>query len=292
MQALKALLKELVPSHRRLQDLVAVLLHNVIAAEGNLAFSEDSVKHVCELVLKDFCAERVDQGAPTQTLELLQDLGHCPGGRHLHDADQLLMNQAIEVMTLLSLRWFAMKNLVGMPDMSDYQRRSWLPPAFSSLVGQVIWRHRTAKSLQLHTTVVENLRWITFTPVTPGSGEDVMAGCNAMFRNFSGSDTARMKLGQFRKVVEILAMNPELRVRVRRCDPVRSCYGDAVSHTTSGLTRKQFKLMLMKTADLMGVHPLIIFQEMASQAVSLEAAQKAKGEAITVVPFVCGPAAS
>jgi len=240
-------------------------------------------------VLKESSAECVDQAALSQSSELLQDLGHFPGGRSLHDADQLLMNQAIEVMALLSLRWFAMKNLVGVPEMSDYQRRSWLPPAFSSLVGQVIWRHRTAKSLQPHTIVVENLRWITF---TLGSEEDMMGGCNAVFRILSGSDTARMKLSQFRKVVEIIAVNPELRVRVRRCDPVRTCYGDALSNTNSGLTRKQFKLMLMKTADLMGVHPIVLYQELASQAASLEAAQKVKEEANAVVPFVCRPATS
>jgi len=265
-----------------------VLLHNVITPEGDQVFSKDSVMHVCELVLKESRAQCIDQAATSQSLALLQDLGHFAGG-NLNDKNQLLMDQAIEVMALLSLRWFAMKNLIGVPEMSDYQRRSWLPPAFSNLVGQVIWRHRTAESLRPHTIVVENLRWITF---APGFEEDVMEGCNAVFRILSGSDTARVQLSQFRKVVEMIASNPELRVRVRRCDPVRACYGDALSNTTNGLTRKQFKLMLMKTADLMGVHPIVLFQEMASQAASLEAVQKAKEEANTVVPFVCRPATS
>lgn len=42
---------------------------------------------------------------------------------------------------------------------------------------------------------------------------------------------------------------------------------------------KQFKLMVMKTADLMGVHPIVLFQELASKAASLEEEKKLKEEA-------------
>jgi len=196
MQALKALLKELVPANRTLPELVSVLLHNVMAPEGNQVFSKETLKHVCELVLKESSAESgIDKVAPSQVLAFLQDLGHF-ADENVNDEDQVLMNQAIEVVALLSLRWFAMKNLIGVPEMSDYQRRSWLPPAFSNLVGQVIWRHRAAESLQAHTSVVENLRWIT---LIPGFEEDMMDRCNTVFRIFSGSDAAHMKLRHFRK---------------------------------------------------------------------------------------------
>jgi len=215
----------------------------------------------------------IDAAAPSQISEFLQDLGHVAD---VTDEDQVLVNQAIEVVALLSLRWFAMKNLMVVPELSEYQRRSWVPPAFSNLVGQVIWRHRGAESLQPHSAVIENVRWIT---LVPGVEENMMDHCNAVFRIFSGGDAGRMKLRQWRRVVEVIASNPSLRPRVRRCDAVRACYGDAHSHTEGGLNRKQFKLMLMKTADLMGVHPIVLFHELASKAASLEAAQKSKEEA-------------
>merc|ERR1719181_2617116 len=170
-----------------------------------------------------------------------------------------------------------MKHHMSVPELSDYQKRSWLPPAFSYLVGQVLWRHRAADPLQsAHASVVENLRWIA---AVPGADEDMMDKCNAVFQVLSGSDSGRMKLSRWRKVMDLMARNPELRPRVRRCDAVRACYGDALVHSESSLGRKSFKLMLMKTADLMGVHPVVLFQELALHAEELEASQKLQKEA-------------
>jgi hypothetical protein len=277
MQALKALLKELVPIHRSLPALISVLLHNVLAPEGHQAFSKETLKHVCLLVSSGSIAGSSEEAAPSHVAGFLNDLGHV-ADEGASDEDQVLLNQAIEVMALLSLRWFATRNLTSVPEMSDYQRRSWLPPAFSHLVGQVIWRHQKMESLQAHTVVVENLRWITLAPTV---AEDMMDRCNVVFRIFSGSDSDRMKTNQWRKIIEIIASNPELRPRVRRCEAVRACYGNALSHAESGFNRKQFKLTLMKTADLVGVHPLVLFQELALRAPDLEAAQKAKEETQT-----------
>merc|ERR1712048_1547595 len=85
-----------------------------------------------------------------------------------------------------------------------------------------------------------------------------------------------MKPTQWRKVVELIASNPQLRPRVRRCDPVKACYGDALTRSESGCSRKSFKLMLLKIADLMNVHPVVLFQELASHVEELEAAQKSQ----------------
>jgi len=41
------------------------------------------------------------------------------------------------------------------------------------------------------------------------------------------------------------------------------------------MNRKKFKLMLLKTADLMSVHPLVLFQELARHAEELEQASAA-----------------
>jgi hypothetical protein len=286
MQALKALMKELLPSYETLLELVSALLHNVMEPKGNQAFSKETINNVCELVLNggsldpegEFAPRtngNIDQAPASQIAAFLEDLGHS-ADEAAGEEGQALMNQALEAVALLSMRWFAMKNMVAVPELSEYQRRSWLPPAFSSLVGQIMWRHRTAECMQQHTAVFENLRWIS---LTPGVEEDMMDRCNSIFRLFSGAESKRMRLTQWRKVMEIIASNPDLRPRVRRCDAVRACYGDALSHTENGLSRKQFKLMLMKTADLMGVHPIVLFQELASKAASLEEAQKLKDEA-------------
>lgn len=286
MQAVKALIKELLPSYETLLDLVSALMHNVMEPKGNQAFSKETINNVCELVLsggsldpeEEFAPRTnggTDQAPASQIESFLQDLGHS-ADEAAGEEGQALMNQALEALALLSMRWFAMKNMMAVPELSEYQRRSWLPPAFSVMVGQIIWRHRTAESLQPHTAVVENLRWIT---LTPGVEEDMMDRCNSIFRLFSGAESTKMRLSQWRKVMDIIASNPSLRQRVRRCDAVRACYGDALSHTDNGMSRKQFKLMVMKTADLMAVHPIVLFQELASKAASLEAAQKLKEEA-------------
>jgi len=224
---------------------------------------------VCELVLKASDEELA-------ITAFMQDLGHIRSAEDASnskssaddasDDPSVLTNRAIEVATLLSLRWFAIKHHMSVPEMSEYQRRKWLPPAFSQLVGQILWRHRACDALQSgYKSVVENIQWIT---LAPGAQEDMIDRCNVVFRVLSGSATGHMKLTQWRKVMELLASNPDLRPRVRRCDAVRACYG---AHSENGLSRKQFKLMLSKTADLMSVHPIVLFTELASHAEELEA---------------------
>lgn len=131
-----------------------------------------------------------------------------------------------------------------------------------------------------HKAVVENIRWVTEVPECKDiPGEPSMIDqCNLVFKVLSGSDAGILPLSQWRKVVEMIATNPELRVLVRRTDAVRACYGDASGHAENGLNRKNFKLMLIKTADLMGIHPCVLFQELASQAEELAACQKMKSE--------------
>lgn len=296
MRALEALLKDLATSTtRNLKELVRLLLHNVMAPEGGQAFTQDILHHVCEMVLEDpniMSKEAMDDDSPrlvvsgsiSQTLEMfMQELGHFaePHGSKAAESDaddvRILVDRAVEVVALLSMRWFAMQHHIALPEMSDYMKQKWLPPAFSYLVGQILWRQRTAEALQCghHTSTVENLQWIA---LSPGAKDDMIDQCNVVFRVLSGSDGGIMKLSQWRKVVELIAMNPELRLRVRRVDAIRACYGDAVGHAENGLSRKNFKLMLLKTADLIGVHPVVIFRELASHAEELEASQKTHKE--------------
>lgn len=275
MRALKALLKDLALTSTTLPELVAVLLQNVMAPDSKQAFSKESIDHVCGLVQK---GPSSDMNYDKDSLTIfMQDVGHVaadPTGEEPH-----LVDQAIEVLVLLSLQWFAMNKHVSqslsLPAMSDYQRRAWLPPAFSYLTGQVLWRHRTSRQLDSrHTSAVEHLRWIM---QTPGVEEDMLDQCNVVFQVLS-SGASHMKLSQWRKVMEIISVNPELRTRVRRCDAVRFCYGEALGLSESGLSRKKFKLMLMKTADLLGVHPVVLFKQLASHTEDLEALKKAQKE--------------
>lgn len=270
MRGLKALLKELVGLHKTLPELVTVLMHNVMAPDSTQAFTKDDLEYACSMVV-EASKERYSPrsfGPVTTISELdtfMQQLGHSATHQDTADEAVLLVDRAIQVVVLLSLRWFPMKDNLSLPEMSDYQKQSWLPPAFSYLVGQVLWRHRTAGPLQ-HTSVVENLRWITS---VPDAREDMIDQINTVFKIFSGGD-GRVKLSQWRKVVELLASNPELRPRIRRCEPVRACYGDMLGHSEEGLSRKSFKLMLVKTADLITVHPFVLFKELASHAETLQ----------------------
>lgn len=261
------------------------MLHNVVALPrpGHLldqtpAYTKQIVEHVCEMVLRE--ADGSIAGANSLGRFLQEELGHfavsLDGCKVPDVAEQawFLMDRAVEVAVLLSPRWIDICDHASVPDMSDYQRRRWMPPAFSCLVGQVLWRHRAVESLQdQHLAVVENLHWVMSGPAAEAS-TCLNDQCKRVFRLLSGSKSGNMPLSQWRKVMDLLAMNQELRARVRRTDAVRACYGHATVNSESGLNRKQFNLMLMKTAHLMGVHPIVLFQELASHAEALDAVQK------------------
>lgn len=258
-------------------------MHNVMAPDSGPAFTKETLDHVCELVdPSPDLSPRFGIGADSQIAMFLQDLGHFTDDSRSSSkvadsrADEVrgLVDRGVEAVALLSLRWYTLKHHTDVPEMSDYEKHKWLPPAFSYLVGQILWRHRAGEPLQSnHAKLVENLCWITS---VPGAQEDMLDQCNVVFHILTGTGTSVMKLSQWRKVVDIIAANPELRQRVRRCDAVRACYGDALSYSEGGMTKKNFRLMLVKTADLMGVHPVVLFQELAGKAGALEAAQKAQ----------------
>jgi hypothetical protein len=290
MRALEALIKDLAPSVRKLKDLVRLLMFNVMATDGTAAFSKETTDHVCEMVINriDVSKESLENCSPRSTysadisesLEMfMEDLGHVSDPHcstrvpeTFAEEMQILVDRAVEVVAILALRWLAIKHHITLPEMSDYQKQKWLPPAFSYLVGQILWRNRTTDVLQPHMATVENLRWIA---TTPGAKDDMMDEVNLVFKILGGSATL-MPLPQWRKVIELIATNPEMRLRVRRVDAVRACYGDAIGHAENGLSRKSFKIMLMKTADLLGVHPFVLFEELASHAEELAAARKAQ----------------
>lgn len=263
------------------------MLQNVVAVpqRGHLsdqtqAYTKQTMEHVCEVVLRD--ADGSIAGSNSLGRFLQEELGHfavpldgCKVG-DVAEQPWFLVDRAVEVAVLLSPRWFAIIDHASVPEMSDYQRQRWMPPAFSYLVGQVLWRHRAMESLQhQHLTVVENLHWVMSGPAVE---ENMSDQCKSVFRVLSGNKSGKLALCHWRKVMDLLAMNPELRARVRRTDAVRACYGDAGGHSGDGLSRKQFNLMLMKTAHLMGVHPIVLFQELASHAETLETAQKSQIE--------------
>jgi hypothetical protein len=286
MQALKALMGEHMLSYKTLPDLIRVLMHNVVMPDGSPAFSPETLAHVCELVIgassEDPFSPRSSSAATAASYlsTFMQELGHSPEDRALligrgkpGDAERLLVDRALEVVTLLSLRWFAMKHHISLPEMSEYMRQKWLPPAFAHLVGQILWRQRATCALKDWQPVAENVHWIS---LSLGAQEDLMQQIKDVFRALSGSASGRMALTQWRKVMELIAMNPDLRQRVRRTDAVRACYGDAISQSETGLNLKNFKLMLSKTADLMGVHPVVLFKELATHADTLELAHKTR----------------
>jgi len=255
-------------------------MHNVMAPDSSQAFPKETLEHVCELVLPtsmpddgDLSPKLLAADATTCLNSFMEDMGHF--AKESKEKDQNTLNRAVEVIALLSIRWYAMKLHITVPEMSDYMKQKWLPPAFSYLVGQILWRHRAADALSNFTAVVENLHWIS---LVPGIPENLVHQVNAVFRVFSGSSSGRMKTTQWRKVMELIASNPELRPRVRRCDAVRQVYGDALCQSESGLSRRHFKLMLLKTADLLNVHPIVLFKELASHLEELEAVQKLQKE--------------
>lgn len=287
LSALKALLEDLVPSYRSLPELIEVLLHKNVAPDGSPLFGSETWEQVCEII-----THSSDDDAAAIAC-FLEELGHLAGdprkAKESEDCDPAaVVNQTLEAVTLLSLRWFAMKHHMTVPHISDYQRQKWIAPAFSHLVGQILWRHRTNSVLQSgHTSVVENLRWIA---ATPGVEEDMIDQCNMVFKVLSGSATGNMRITQWRKVMELIAKNPDLRQRARRCDAVRACYSDIINHDGGGMSRKQFKLMLAKTADLMSVHPVVLFQEVASHVEDLQAAvvkKKVKNDSEGLESWMC-----
>mmetsp|Transcript_48424 Transcript_48424/g.85322 ORF Transcript_48424/g.85322 Transcript_48424/m.85322 type:complete len:727 (+) Transcript_48424:66-2246(+) len=283
LQALKALVRELAPSHTSLHDLVSKLLLKVLSPSGLAAVPPEKQQHICDVVLRrvEIPSSPEVAGSTLSSSPWLVDffeLMHhsavpLPANKSLEELfgeSWFLEDRVVEVMTMLSVQWHDMRCAECVPEMTRYAQRRWLPPAFSSLVGQVLWRHRAAASLKRFEADVENVRWVTSL-----LDERIVDDFNRVFKHFANSNAGIMKLSAFRRVVELLAMNSDLRVRLRRCDAVRACYSDIGGRGGEGMNKKEFKLTLFKTAELMGVHPATLFEELAFRVDELEPSRPA-----------------
>merc|ERR1712118_313938 len=85
----------------------------------------------------------------------------------------------------------------------------------SDIIGQVLYRHRRAKPLRRkkHRDTVTTLWW--------AADPDIVDDVERVFHLMTGdplSDDGRMKVAEWRKVVELIKLNPVLQKRLRRGD--------------------------------------------------------------------------
>jgi len=141
--------------------------------------------------------------------------------------------------------------------------------SFDDVVGQLLWRHRNAEPLQQshHKNVVENPKWIV---AGQDVGDEFIEGCKTVFRVLAKAEGGRMKLGQWKKVMEIIQANPVLNLRVRRSDAVRLYYGETRSISENSLGLKDFMCLLLKTAETIEVHPMMVFFSVSAHASRLQ----------------------
>lgn len=283
LQAFKALVRELIPSHTSLEDLVSTLLMKVTSLDNSAAFPFETQQHICHIVMQGVViSDSPDRVGSTLAVSpslavFFEHMHHSatllPANKTLTELLEepwFLEDRAIEVMTMLSMRWHAIKHQEHLPEMTEYAQRRWLPPAFACLVGQILWRHRAATSLQRFESDTENSSWVTFS-----LGERVVDDFNRAFKYFAGSNNGIIRPPAFRRVIDIFALNPELRPGLKRCDSVRAYYAEIAGRSEQGMQKKQFKLFLMKVAELLSVHPATLFNALAYHINELELSETA-----------------
>lgn len=254
---MKALTKQLalhidVSSPSALRDLVDELLRGVVFTNGMQAFTGEALDRACELVLSKPSAAEGEQSTEDKPCK------------------EILVDRAMQAVTILAPNWIAMQHHSSVPAMSDYQEQKWLPQALAQLVGQVLWRHRKSDALQgEHRPVAESSKWVEDSAVAVDVDEEsVVEKCRTVHTILSGGKKSSLKVAQWRKVMELISTNSEFRSHVRRIDPSKLYYGECDG---AGLSQKQFMLLLMKIADIMGIaHPVLIFKEVASHAETLQ----------------------
>jgi len=139
---------------------------------------------------------------------------------------------------------------------------------FEDVLGQMLWRHRNSEPLQEshHKSCVENPRWVI---AGQDVGEEFIEKCKTVFRILAKPEGGRMKLPQWKKVMEMIQSNPVLKTRVRRSDCDRLWHGETRSLAENSLGMKDFMGLLLKTAETIEVHPMMVFFTVSAYARSL-----------------------
>lgn len=229
VEALAALVGAMSPQ-KKLDDVVGTLVRHVLVRSGTKAFSQDLAVEAAGLALQG-------KGQPTLTRE---------------------MDPHVETAAAMPLVMDALHTL---------GQRSGMH--FNDMLGQILWHHRKDEVLQerrFHKTV-EDTAWAFDAAGDPDARLSKMGSVESVFRAMTSPD-GQMYLRQWRKVAELVQRSPLLQGRVKRLEV------DYVFHASCGrgnvaqrhvndschaINYEAFTALLVELADVMRVHPFMVF---------------------------------
>merc|ERR1711879_224770 len=122
-------------------------------------------------------------------------------------------------------------------------------------IGQILWRHRQGQGLQdkRYCKIVEDFNWAA------DSTPDVIDSVEEAFRLVT-VPRHLMSSREWHKILRLLQENWVLRISLKLAD-VDQIFYDETHHdgeASSDVNCRQFKLMLLRLADAMQVHPYLV----------------------------------
>lgn len=146
------------------------------------------------------------------------------------------------------------------------------------IVGQILWRHRKADALQERRfkKIAESVEWAVAEDLN--SMPELLELVDGVFKEYTVGEKGRMSCPQWRKIAKIIQANPVLNSRLKRTDIDRLYYAETHSRggaQSSGVSRREFKSLLVQLAGCMGVPPYMVLLAVGSHNHQAEHEHKA-----------------
>jgi len=161
------------------------------------------------------------------------------------------------------------------------------------IVGQILWRHRKTEALQERRfkKIAENIEWAVADQLN--DSPKLIEAVDGVFRKMTAADGGRMSTVVWRKVAKIIQANPVLNSRLRRTDADRLYYAETHNRgeaNSGGITRREFKSLLVQLAFCMGVPPYMVLLAVGAhnECAAVKAEESVKAEELDEEPaFMC-----
>lgn len=139
--------------------------------------------------------------------------------------------------------------------------------SFRAIVGQVLWQHRGAKALEDHRSILEDLSW-ALEDLKDVEQHRRQCSENHLQDYFRAKTDVRgfMQAKSWREAVIHVCQNPLLRNRIWLTNADQLYFAERVKCPPgeSGVTFRQFNKLLLQLAELLQVHPCIVFLAISS----------------------------
>jgi len=243
-------------------EVVTLLLQDVVLCNEGGAFTPDLLAETIDRVLR----------ADTAALAVCDDFRMAPPFRELHG-----VSAAVDTTELVAKVLKALEMHTGV--------------SIGEIVGQILWRHRRVDVLQSRRfkKVAEDIEW----SVTgdDSSKQDILQQVDAVFRELIAGEGSRMTSIHWRKVTRLIQANPILKTRMKATDADRLFYAETHQRgeARSGITRREFRSLLLHLASCMKVPPFMILLAVGCHNGHFEAGEVSQTLNLDAVPQYMRP---